>query len=90
MFPTRRDDIRPAQRWSVPEQPPASRRGRAQWVVRWIGAAKRRTPKPAETATGSGAQIIQLSWADTFGRPVHISTARLFQLAGALVSLLPL
>ena len=90
MFPPRRDDIRTAQRWSKPEQKPASLRGREHWVVRWIGAAKRRTPRPVVAATGPGAQIIQLSWADTFGRPVRIAPTRLFQLVGAIVPLLAL
>jgi hypothetical protein len=86
----KRADIRSAQRWSVPEQPPATRRGRGSWVVRWIGAAKRRAPKPVPVGTGPGAQIIRLSWVDTFGRPVRIAPARLLQFAGALVPLLPL
>ena len=78
MSPSQRVAIRPAQRWSKPEQLPASLRGRAHWVVRWIGAAKRRSPKLIEVVTGPGARIIQLSWADTFGRPVRIAPARLF------------
>lgn len=86
----KRADIRSAQRWSVPERPPASRRGRRNWVVRWIGAAKRRASKPVPAERLASAQIIQLSWADTFGRPVPIAPARLLQFAGALVPLMTL
>jgi hypothetical protein len=86
MPPAKRNDSRSAQRWSKPDRPPASCRGRGQWVVRWIGAAKRRLPKPvasSETEVPS-AQIIKLSWADTFGRPMRVAPA------GAVVPLLAL
>ena len=90
MSPAKRDNIRSAQRWSKPERSPASRRGRENWVVRWIGAASFRRSRPVEIATIDipGAQIIRLSWADTFGRPVRIAPTRLFQFAGAMVPLL--
>ena len=90
MFPAKRDNIRSAQRWSKPERSPASRRGREHWVVRWIGAANLRRSKLIEAAAIAvpGTQIIQLSWVDTFGRPVRIIPARLFQFAGALIPML--
>jgi hypothetical protein len=65
----KRDNSRSTRRGSKSEQPPASRRGREHWIVRWIGA-KRRMPKPIiEVAIEApSARIIPLSWADTFGR----------------------
>jgi hypothetical protein len=68
----KRDGCHSTRRGSKCEQPPALRRGREHWVVRWIGAAKRRTKNPIESAPieTSGARIIRLSCADTFGRPV--------------------
>lgn len=88
----KRGDIRSAQRWSKLERSPASLRGREHWVVRWIGAANLRRSRPVKVAAIDvpGAQIIELSWADTFGRPMRIASARLFQFAGALIPLLPL
>ena len=73
MAPAKRNDIRSAQRWSRQERPPASRRGREHWTVRWIGAASRRSPKPAAEPVMEvpGACIIRLGWADTFGRPTR-------------------
>ncbi|MGU3661816.1 hypothetical protein [Methylobacterium fujisawaense] len=55
-------------------------------VVRWIGAAKRRLAKPIAAAEIEvpSARIIQLSWANTFGRPVRAAPA------GVVVRLLPL
>ena len=90
MSPVKRGDIRPAQRWSVSKRTPASRRGREHWVVRWIGAANLRGSRSIKVAAIAlpGAQIIRLSWADTFGRPMRILPARLLQFAGALVPLL--
>ena len=53
--------------------------------MRWIGAAKRRLAKPIAAAEIEvpSAQIIHLSWADTFGRPMRVVTARKLQFAGA-------
>lgn len=80
MSPLKRNDRRPAKRWSKTEQPPASRRGREHWTVRWIGASKRRTKKLVVVACSAptSAKVIRLSCADTFGRPVRSGTAGTF------------
>ncbi len=56
----------------------AGGRGRRRWdeaepetgalIKRWIGATRRRTSRESRNAVG-GAQIIALTWAQTFGRP---------------------
>lgn len=68
-----RDNGRSSRRWSKPEQSPASRRGREHWTVRWIGAAKRRPKKPTDIPASElmSGDIIRLSCAATFGRPVR-------------------
>ncbi|WP_267359359.1 MULTISPECIES: hypothetical protein [unclassified Methylobacterium] len=85
MPPVKHAKIRSAQRWTKPESAPTLRRGRGNWVVRWIGAAKRRFPKQLAAAAIEVpcARIIQLSWADTFGRPARLAPA------GVVVRLLP-
>ena len=90
MSPSKRVDIRPAQRWSVPDRASASRHGREHLIVRWIGAANLRDPRSTKVAAVDipDAQIVRLSWADTFGRPTRIPPARLLQFAGAVVPLL--
>ena len=89
MSSTKRDDGRPGRRWAKSERPPTSQRGPRRWIVRWIGAAKRRAGKAVEVETVPNAQVIRLSWADTFGRPVRIAPARLIQLAEARIPLPP-
>ena len=86
----KRDHVRSAQRWSRPERSPASCRGREHWVVRWIGAANLRRPRTVTAAPIElpGAEIIPLSWADPFGRPMRNFPSRLFQSVGVLVPLL--
>ena len=86
----KRDHARSAQRWSQPERSPASCRGREHWVVRWIGAAKFRRSRPVTAAPIElpGAEIIPLSWADTFGRSMRKLPSRLFPSVGVLVPLL--
>jgi hypothetical protein len=71
----KRDHVRSAQRWSKPERSPASRRGREHWVVRWIGAANNRRSKAAaaNAIEPPCAEIIPLSWADTFGRQMRVA-----------------
>jgi hypothetical protein len=73
----KRDHVRSARRWSKPERSPTSRRGREHWVVRWIGAANNRRSKAAAAAAIEMpcAEIIPLSWADTFGRPMRVAPA---------------
>lgn len=71
MFLTKRQGNRSTRRGFVSKQPPATRRGQKHWVVRWIGAAKRRVKKPTVQATAPSAHVIQLSFADTFSRPVR-------------------
>lgn len=92
MSATKHNDNRPIRRWSKPKQPPISRRGREHWVVRWIGAANLRRSKPVSVATVEApcAEIIRLSWADTFGRPMRTAPGRLFQSAGIMIPLLQL
>jgi hypothetical protein len=65
------DDIQPNRRRSEADLPPVLRRGREHRIVRWIGAANRRTPKRAEelVAEAPAPRVITLSWAETFGRP---------------------
>lgn len=69
----KRDNGYTTRRGSKSEKSPASRRGRGHWVVRWIGAAKRRCKKPTEIAVVNtpGGLIIRLSCADTFLRPAR-------------------
>jgi hypothetical protein len=77
MLSAKRDESRSTRRGSKSEQPPASRRGREHWVVRWIGAAKRRSKKSTEIAAVETrtAHIIRLRCADTFSRPVRPEVA---------------
>jgi hypothetical protein len=77
MSAAKRDDVRSAQRWSKPGRSPASGHRPGKLVVRWIGAAKRRLAKPVAAAEIKlpSAQIIKLSWADTFGRPMRLAPA---------------
>ncbi|AWN50675.1 hypothetical protein DK412_02145 [Methylobacterium sp. 17Sr1-1] len=35
---------------------------------RWIGAGRRRAARKTRNASGAGAEIIALTWAQTFGR----------------------
>ncbi|MGX7705970.1 hypothetical protein [Methylobacterium sp. Gmos1] len=44
------------------------RRGDEPLVRRWIGARRRRAARQARDASGAGAEIIALTWAQTFGR----------------------
>ena len=77
MCPAKRDDSYSIRRRSKSDQPPASRRGREHWIVRWIGAAKRRSKKPTKVSAVEtlGGSIIRLSWADTFSRPARRGVA---------------
>jgi hypothetical protein len=77
MCPAKRGNSYSIRRRSKSEQPPASRRGREHWTVRWIGAAKRRSKKPTKVAAIEtlGGSIIRLSCADTFGRSVRPGVA---------------
>ncbi|MEE7505014.1 hypothetical protein ACLBXO_09420 [Methylobacterium sp. C33D] len=63
------DDIRPNRKRGEMDLPPVLRRGREHRIVRWIGAANRKAPRPAEAAAPADDRVIKLSWADTFGRP---------------------
>jgi hypothetical protein len=60
------------RRRSKSEKPPASRRGREHWTVRWIGAANRRSKKPTQNTAieAPSGLVIRLSCVDTFLRPV--------------------
>jgi hypothetical protein len=80
MSPPKRDEGRPARRWSTIDPAPTSRRGRGRRTVRWIGAAKRRAKRLAAVAGSApmSAQIIRLSCADTFSRPVRSGAAGTF------------
>jgi hypothetical protein len=73
MSSTKRSDRFPGRRGATSEKSPASRRGREHWVVRWIGAAKRRSKKPSKIAAADtpGGLIIRLTCADTFLRPAR-------------------
>jgi hypothetical protein len=79
MSPARRNDGRHVRHWSKIELP-ASRRGREHWTVRWIGASKRRAKKLVVVAgsTPASAQVIRLSCADTFSRPIRPGAAGTF------------
>jgi hypothetical protein len=80
MSPTRRTIGRSTRRNPKSDVPPALRRGRENRGVRWIGAAKRRTKKLVAVAGSAPmrAQIIRLSCADTFSRPVRSGAAGTF------------
>jgi hypothetical protein len=80
MSATTRTIGRSTRRQSGSDDPPALRRGRENRGVRWIGAAKRRAKKLVAVAGSApmSAQIIRLSCADTFGRPVRSGTAGTF------------
>ena len=92
MSSTQRNDIRPVRRQFLPQKPPASRRGREFWIVRWIGAGKQRTSTLAADVAveAPSAQIIQLNWADTFGRSPHAEPAGVLRPAGTVVRLMSL
>ena len=85
MSPGKRNRIHPIQRWSKRPQLSAMRRGRKHWIVRWVGMAKRRASKPFKAETQANAEIIYLSWADTFGRPVRSAPIQLYQLAETMM-----
>ncbi|AWB23661.1 hypothetical protein DA075_24500 [Methylobacterium currus] len=42
----------------------------ARLVKRWIGARRRRASRKRGDAHGAGAEIITLTWAQTFGRGI--------------------
>ncbi|MGT2486313.1 hypothetical protein ACU4GA_10845 [Methylobacterium oryzae CBMB20] len=73
------DGIRPNRKRSEADLPPVLRRGREHRIVRWIGAAGRKAPRPAAEDTAPAAadnRVIKLSWADTFGRPGRTEPGR--------------
>ncbi len=72
------DDIRPNRKRSEADLPPVLRRGREHRIVRWIGAANRKAQRSAEDTAPASAdnRVIQLSWADTFGRPSRAEPGR--------------
>jgi hypothetical protein len=70
------DDIRPNRKRSETNLPPVLRRGREHRIVRWIGAANRKAPRPAEEPAAADNRVIKLSWADTFGRPGRAEPGR--------------
>jgi hypothetical protein len=39
-------------------------------IRRWIGASRRRAARAEAEGAGGGAEIVRLTWAQTFGRPV--------------------
>ncbi|MCJ2011944.1 hypothetical protein [Methylobacterium sp. J-076] len=57
--------------WRQPEEAdaPEDRRSRGPMIKRWIGAARRRAARAQPEEAGEGAQIITLTWDQTFGRP---------------------
>ena len=77
MSSAKREGRRSTRRVFKSDQPPALRRGRENWVVRWIGAAKRRSKRQIEASIAEtlGCRIIRLSSADTFGRPIQADLA---------------
>jgi len=48
---------------------PESSRTRNPRIRRWIGAARRRALRMQREETTGSAQVITLTWAQTFGRP---------------------
>ncbi|WP_149314168.1 hypothetical protein [Methylobacterium sp. P1-11] len=72
MLAAKRNNVRPGRRKPASQLPATSVLRRGDWIVRWIGTAKRRAAKLADrpAVEAPSARIIQLSWADTFGRPV--------------------
>ena len=91
MSSAKRSHVRSPRRWSKVERPPAAHRGREHWVVRWIGVANRRAPKPADEIVIEAPRtyIIQLRWADIFGRPTYIEPAGILRSARTIVRLMP-
>ena len=73
MSSAKRDGRRLTWRIVKLEQPPALRRGREHWVVRWIGAAKYRSKRSVKGSipVAVSAHIINLRCADTHARPVR-------------------
>ena len=68
----RREGERPAawMRWRQDELWAAeAARGRNPRIRRWIGAARRRAQRMQREAEAGSAQVITLTWAQTFGRP---------------------
>lgn len=67
----RRDMIRSFGKWSREDWSSVRRREPRQWIVRWIGASRRRSSGNS-ARRGPHAQIAgveYLSWEDTFGKP---------------------
>lgn len=92
MRPAKRDALHSNRHWSKLRRSPAARRGSEYRVVRWIGARKRRALRLTEefTVDTPSARAIQLSWANTFGRPVRGEHVGSFRSAGtAPCELLP-
>lgn len=54
--------------WRGPGAPHGSR-ARGPLIKRWIGAARRRATRMRRDETGEAAEIITLTWAQTFGKP---------------------
>lgn len=54
-------------RWKVSGAPGDGGRGQPL-VRRWIGARRRREARAGRAGPGAGAEIVVLTWAQTFGR----------------------
>ena len=85
------DEIRPTRKRLEPSLPPVLRRGRKNRIVRWIGAGSSKPPEvgAAPLAEAPEGQLIRLSWADTFGRPVRPQPPAFIRSAPAAATVLP-
>ena len=73
----RKVGLRAIRRQVVRETRPRLRCEREPLIIRWIGAAGRRrrrkhADRDADLAPAS-SNIVRLTWADTFGRPPHVT-----------------
>jgi hypothetical protein len=85
------DEMRPTRKRLEMSLPPVLRRGRENRIVRWIGAGGGRPPEVAAAplAEAPAGQLIRLSWADTFGRPVRPQPPAFIRSAPAVAEVLP-
>ena len=72
MWNVRRERERPVvwgRRRQDGAEAPEQGRTRNPRIRRWIGAARRRALRLQREETAASAQVITLTWAQTFGRP---------------------
>ena len=70
-FSAKPDDPQSPRKRTVPDAPQSRRHGTAHRVARRPGTGDRRPQMPDAVSEATGARVIYLSWADTFGRPAR-------------------